>query len=260
MARPKKDNAEFFPHMVNMRNDDRVKAIRRKFKLQGYAIWNMLIEYLASRNHFKFEYNEFTLELMAGDFDAEVKDIQELIAYCFTLDLLQLDSGWVRCKTLEKLLEPLLSKRKRDRNGVIASENPQSKVKKSKGDRYIAVGSGGLFVSVKAKLAGELPKRVFDLDKFFEMTGQIDQLKKSKLTKFRAFIEANPGRVFNDDDHVYSSYVKFCRENPSAVARAPDNEFAEPEYQKTQLTPEAWMDKYKHEIKNNPEFKKHFKL
>jgi hypothetical protein len=39
-----------------------------------------------------------------------------------------------------------------------------------------------------------------------------------------------------------------------------DGPFAEAEYQKKMLTPEAWMDKYKHEIKNNPAFKKHFDL
>jgi hypothetical protein len=134
MARPKKDNAEYFPHEAGMRNDDRIKAIRRKFKLPGYAIWNMLIEYLAGKENFRFEYTEFTLEIIAGDFDAEVKEIQDVISYCLTLGLLQQADGFIVCNRLEKGLQPLLSKRKRDRERVTAVENPQSKVKESKGE------------------------------------------------------------------------------------------------------------------------------
>lgn len=134
MARPKKDNAEYFPHEAGMRNDDRVKALRKKYKLQGYAIWNMLIEYLAGKENFRFEYNDFTMEIIAGDFDAEVPDIQNVISYCLTLGLLQQEEGFIVCKRLEKGLQPLLSKRKRDRDKVIASENPQSKGENSKGE------------------------------------------------------------------------------------------------------------------------------
>jgi hypothetical protein len=134
MARPKKDNAEYFPHDVGMRNDDRVKALRKKFKVSGYGIWNMLIEYLGSKDHFQFEYNDFTLEIMSGDFDVDVKEIQEVISYCLTLGLLQQEEGFIRCKTLEKRLEPVLLKRKWSRSRVSVPEMPQSKskVKESK--------------------------------------------------------------------------------------------------------------------------------
>lgn len=137
MARPKKDNAEYFPHDASMRNDDRIKALRKKYKLNGYAIWNMLIEYIAGRDHFRFEYNEFTLEIMAGDFDAEVKDIQDVISYCVTLGLLQQIDGFIRCKTLENRLEPVLLKRKLARDGVSVTESTQSKGKKSKVQKSI---------------------------------------------------------------------------------------------------------------------------
>jgi hypothetical protein len=134
MARPKKDNAEYFPHDAGMRNDDRVKALRKRYKHTGYAIWNMLIEYLTSKDHFQVEYNDLTIELMAGDFDADVSDIKDVVTYCLTLGLLQMDGEFLMCKTLAKRLDPLLSKRKRDRTRVIDSENPQRKVKESKGE------------------------------------------------------------------------------------------------------------------------------
>ena len=44
MARPKKNNAEYFTHDADMRNDVKIKALRRNFPTQGmpYGItcWN----------------------------------------------------------------------------------------------------------------------------------------------------------------------------------------------------------------------------
>ena len=37
MARPKKLNAEFFSHDVDMRNDLKVKALRKRFGHKGYS-------------------------------------------------------------------------------------------------------------------------------------------------------------------------------------------------------------------------------
>lgn len=139
MARPIKNNAEYFPHDAGMRNDDRIKALRRRFKLQGYAIWVMVIEYLTSKDFFQVEYNQFNLEIMAGDFDAEADMIQEVISYCLTLGLLQQENGFLQCKTLVNRLEPVLLKRKLAKDRVSVTETTQSKVKKSKVKKSIKV-------------------------------------------------------------------------------------------------------------------------
>lgn len=38
MARPKKNNAEYYTHDADMRNDMKIKALRRKFSHTGYAV------------------------------------------------------------------------------------------------------------------------------------------------------------------------------------------------------------------------------
>lgn len=38
MARPNKNNAEYFSHDADMRNDVKVKALRRRFSHTGYAV------------------------------------------------------------------------------------------------------------------------------------------------------------------------------------------------------------------------------
>lgn len=133
MARPIKNNADYFPHDADMRNDPKIKAIRRKFGIEGYGVYCMLIEFMTDSEYFEFKNDLLTIELIAGDFDVNPEKLRDILTYCFQLDLLQLDpeTGVIACKSLDNRLEPLLSKRKRDRVGVIASENTQSKGKES---------------------------------------------------------------------------------------------------------------------------------
>jgi len=132
MARPKKDNADYFSHDADMRNDNRIKAVRRKFKNEGYAIWNMLLEHLTDCDFFEYEYNDLNIELLSGDFDIDPNSLKEMIDYFILLKLLSLEDGYIKSLQLIKRFESLLSKRKRDNKRVIANENPQSKVKESK--------------------------------------------------------------------------------------------------------------------------------
>lgn len=103
MARPVKNNAEYFSHDADMRNDVRIKAVRKKFKAQGYAIWNMVIEYLTDQDYFKFQFDELTLELLSGDFDEETQVIKDVVEYCVKLDLLQNEEGFIKCKPLKNV-------------------------------------------------------------------------------------------------------------------------------------------------------------
>lgn len=260
MARPKKDNAEYFPHDADMRNDDRVKAIRRRFKHTGYAIWIMVIEYLTARDFFQFEYNELTLELMAGDFDCEVKEIQDVISYCLTLGLLQQEDGFIRCKTLRNRLEPVLLKRKLSKDRVSVTGTTQRKEKERKGEKYIQHGEGKISVIVKAKYLKDKHQKVFQLEKYFEYHKQLDDLKEAKLVNFEGFIKSNPGRAFNDDEHLYNSFKAYCISNPLPAARGPDNPYAEAQYNRDQWTDAAWRERYARQIKNDAGFREYFKL
>lgn len=66
MARPIKDNADYFTHDADMRDDPKIKALRRKFKAEGYGIWNMLLEAITDSDNFRLKID---LEIMAGDFE-----------------------------------------------------------------------------------------------------------------------------------------------------------------------------------------------
>ncbi|MBL4705443.1 MAG: DUF4373 domain-containing protein [Flavobacteriales bacterium] len=44
MARPLKNNADYFSHDNNMRNDKKILAVRRKYGSDGYSVWCMILE------------------------------------------------------------------------------------------------------------------------------------------------------------------------------------------------------------------------
>ena len=72
MARPKKNNCDYFPHDNNMRNHIKVKAIRNKDP-NGFAIWVMFLEHLTSSDGNVFEYSDLQVEDAKLDMKGEIK-------------------------------------------------------------------------------------------------------------------------------------------------------------------------------------------
>lgn len=140
MARPKKDNADYFSHDADMRDDPKIKALRRKFKVEGYGIWCMLLESITDSDNFRLYLD---LDIISGDFDCDPNVLSSVVQYCVQLGLLSTndDCKIIWSKTLDNRFSSLLSKRKRDRTelslaktpktDVIASDSAQSTVKES---------------------------------------------------------------------------------------------------------------------------------
>lgn len=142
MARPIKNNADYFSHDNDMRDDERIKAVRRKFSHLGYSTWNMLLERLCRAENFNVEYNEDSLDIMAGDFSIEPEQLKEIIDYLIKLKLIIQEGEIIFSQTMINRFEGLFRKRKRDSErlsltktndgNIIADDNAQSKVKDSK--------------------------------------------------------------------------------------------------------------------------------
>ena len=146
MARPTKHNADYFSHDTIMRDDPKIKALRRKYSHTGYSIWNMILELLTSKEYFEYEWNDLNVELLAPDFDIDADELDEIIQYCIKIGLLQITNGYLHCEKLTfRLEETLLSRRKGyDRNNSLRSVvnvnnnpisvniNTESKVKERK--------------------------------------------------------------------------------------------------------------------------------
>ena len=152
MARPIKNFCDYFPHDRDMRNHKKIKAIRTKFGITGYAIWVMILETLTGSDGNVFEYSDIEFELLSGDYGVSGAEIRQVTDYCILLEMLFLKDGFVSSESLNERLAPVYEKRRvnvrksskqlrvhgkfADNNTadavVSVTETPQSKVKYSK--------------------------------------------------------------------------------------------------------------------------------
>ena len=134
MARPRKLNADWFPHDVNERNKPMVKAIRRKFSHLGYAVWTYLQETLTSSDLFRIKWDDVTVELLAADYDVEPEDLIAIVEYAVKIGLLEIGDGFIFSAEHRNGLKPLLLKRERDLLSLIIRQ----KAKQTQGARKLS--------------------------------------------------------------------------------------------------------------------------
>lgn len=121
MARPNKNSAEYFAHDADMRNDIKIKALRRNFGHKGYAVWCFILETLTDSEDYFADYNDISKELMAADFDISVEELQEIVAFSCRINLLQMtEDNRLYSQSLQRRFENLTVKRERKR--LLSSE------------------------------------------------------------------------------------------------------------------------------------------
>lgn len=245
MARPLKNNVDYFPHDRDMRDHKKVKAIRAKFGITGYAIWSMLLEYLAGNDGNVFEYSDIEFELMAGDFGVSATEIRDIVDYCLRLEMLFLKEGFVNSESLDERLLPVYEKRGRakeqskkqqrangkfassntDQSGVSVTEIPQSKVKESKGkeskvNKTLMSEANASDLSEKNSSFFEMANGFYLLFKQNESDLNVNwlHLKKAKAEEFtnhvRLMVEQD-GRTLDEIREVWGFLKKdqFWKEN-----------------------------------------------
>lgn len=158
MARPTKHNVDYFSHDCNMRNDIKIKALRRKYKHLGYSIYIITLELLGDTEYFQMKWDDISIELLTPEYDCDIDELKEVMNYCFQLNLFQLTHGYLHCTNFtNRLEETVLSRRKDycsnnspinklsvvnvDNNEVNVNNNTQSKVKESKVEESIVENS-----------------------------------------------------------------------------------------------------------------------
>lgn len=118
MARPIRNNADYFPHDADMRNDLKIRALRREYGHEGYSIWSMFLEVLTDSDYFQYQWTETSIELLAGDFEIEPQKLKDIISYCQKINLLTNDGEYVFTEKLINRLETVLRRRKRQRKDL----------------------------------------------------------------------------------------------------------------------------------------------
>lgn len=126
MPRPIKNNAEYFSHDNNMRDDPKIKAVRREFGLEGYAVWCMLLETLTNQTDFRLDVEENTLELLAGDFSVDPNALAKMLSSFRRLKLIADTDEAIYCEALRRRMEPLMQARARKREWAESKKASES--------------------------------------------------------------------------------------------------------------------------------------
>lgn len=115
MARPRKHNAEYFPHECNMRNHRKVKALRSTFGITGYATYCMTLEMIANAEGFTIDIDEVELKLIASDFGITTVELLKIWDEAHSIRLLEFENNQLSCSALIERLQPMLDERERQR-------------------------------------------------------------------------------------------------------------------------------------------------
>lgn len=217
MARPQKNNADYFSHDANMRNDLKIRALRRRFGLEGYAVWNFLLEVLTDADHFRIEWDDITVELLAGDFDLAPEKLTEIVNFCTRIDLLQVADGYLESRQHQGRLEGLVERRNTERErksvkSVIVAENPDEKE----------------FSAQKTQQGDSFPQGKPQNEEVFGAKTPQSKVKYSKVKKSKekesVCEEAQAHtHAHTQEDFVFLNFEKWAKEyTPSLL------EFAEP--------------------------------
>lgn len=148
MFKSESDSAAYFQHSANMRNDIRVRAVRRKFGNEGYAVMNYLFELMTEKPEFKLEFSPIDRELLAADFDVETEWLGDFVEYCEEVQLfnLNLDENTLSSEFLKDIFKPLFELRQkrseRQRENVMKRWNAKNTTVNDGIPRYTTVNDG----------------------------------------------------------------------------------------------------------------------
>lgn len=99
MARPRKLNSRYFRHANDLRNNLKIKEIRRQFGIEGYASLLMFFEVLASAKEHQLAFDTYCedkeLSLLANDFGVDFEHFKSVLDAAFDLGLIDIESSGI---------------------------------------------------------------------------------------------------------------------------------------------------------------------
>ena len=195
MARPTKHNADYFSHDNSMRNDIKIKSLRRKYGHVGYSIWNMLIELLTSQEYFEYEWTEFNIEMLSADFDIDTDELEVIVEYCTKLGLLQMTNNYLHCDKLTFRLEEDVLKRRTNYCSNNAKRNQLKGVNVSNN-------------SINEELMNTItPLEMINED--INIQSKVKEIKENKSKENKSEVKEKVEKVKIDDDYFDSIFSKY---------------------------------------------------
>ena len=105
----KENRLAYFTHDTDMRNDIKVRGLRKRFGNDGYAVWCYLLEILTNETNLCIDI-ETNAPLLAEDFDVSEEKFRNIIEYCVQVGLLQRDGDYIYSSNHQERLEEYIKK------------------------------------------------------------------------------------------------------------------------------------------------------
>ncbi|MFC2084004.1 DUF4373 domain-containing protein [Bacteroidota bacterium] len=115
MARPIKNNAEYFSHDCDASMDEKIMAIENEFGFKGYALYFKMLEIIAHSNYFEIEWTNRTKILYTGRLKVSVEELTDFIHFCIEIKAFEYKDDVLFSPGLKRRMQPLLEKRERMR-------------------------------------------------------------------------------------------------------------------------------------------------
>ena len=100
---------KYFKHMTNMRHDVKIRRLISRFGIEGYGVYNLMLEAIAEKLESESPVPDFqeTFEDMAEFYNGNIEKINEIANFMANQGLFELDelSGRVLCSKMYKFLE-----------------------------------------------------------------------------------------------------------------------------------------------------------
>ena len=114
-------DAYYFQHDSNARHDPKIKALIKKYGVEGYGRYFILLENLREASNYKLKDKEYTWEALAEDFRCESKEVKKFVDDCIEIfELLDRGDGWVYSLSLVQRMIKLDAIREKRRQAGIA--------------------------------------------------------------------------------------------------------------------------------------------
>jgi hypothetical protein len=178
-----------------MRNDIKIKSLRRKYGHTGYSIWNMMIELLTSQEYFEYEWTEFNIEMLSADFDIDTEELEGIVEYCAKLGLLQMTNNYLHCDKLTFRLEEDVLKRRTNYC------NNNSKRNQLKG---VNVNNNSVDVTLLPTIT---PLEIINVD--INRQSKVKEIKVNESKVNQSKEKESVEKIIIDDDYFDSVFSKY---------------------------------------------------
>lgn len=134
-----KDRMRFFSHDVDMRNDLKIRGLRREFGNEGYAVWCYLLEVLTDTEDLCIDIDNMA-GLLSADFDIDRERLMGIVGYCLQVGLFVKDGSLLYSKRHRErimgVLDKAQEKSERGRRAVMArwGKNSANNTDEAEGD------------------------------------------------------------------------------------------------------------------------------